>query len=163
MGKLPDGKTDAKIEIEDSRKEELDNGLFGTAKIDPDMYSAQKNTNIWDRTKYAVAGLIHVLVRQITTRTLILEAVVVFGLAFWLNVGVLAWAVLVLTVGINWLCELFNTAIEATVDLATEGEIHPMAKVAKDVAASTTLFAFVMTLIVSLILFSSPFYERFTG
>ncbi len=147
-------------------KHELDSGILGTAKIDPDMYSAQKNSSIWDRTKYAVAGLIHVLVRQITTRTLILESVVIFALAAWLQVSLVAWAMLSLAVGINWLCEMFNTAIEATVDLATGGEIHPLAKIAKDVAAATTLFSFLLTLVVAGVLFSPGLYgwaSRFFG
>jgi len=167
MGKDPKkaAKTNDEKQTTDSHrlKEELDSGLFGTAKIDPDMYSAQKNTSMWDRTKYAVAGLIHILVRQITTRTLLLESAIIFGLAAWLRVSLVGWALLVLAVGINWLCEMFNTAIEATVDLATGGEIHPLAKIAKDVAAATTLFAFLITLTVAGILFSPGLYGWVSG
>lgn len=142
--------------------EKLDTGLFGTAKINPDDYSPQTNAGIFQRTKYAVAGLIHVLVRQVTTRSLIAETVILFGIAFWLRSDLFHWAVLVLAVGMNWLAEMINTAIEATVDLATQGEIHPMAKVAKDVAAAATLFAFLLTVTVSLILFLPALIERFS-
>ena len=37
--------------------------------------------------------------------------------------------------------ELFNTAIEAIVDLASQKKVHPLAKVAKDAAAGAVLIA----------------------
>lgn len=149
-------------EQETTPEEELDSGLFGTAKINPNDYSPQVNAGIFQRTKYAIAGLIHVLVRQVTTRSLIIETLILFGLALWLRSDLFHWAVLILAVGNNWLVEMINTAIESTVDLATEGEIHPMAKVAKDVAAAATLFAFLLTVTVSLILFLPALMERFS-
>lgn len=141
--------------------DKLDTGLFGTAKINPDDYSPQSNSNIFQRTKYAIAGLIHVLVRQVTTRTLIVETMIVFALAVWLQTNAIGWAILVVVIGINWLSEMINTAIEATVDLATQGEIHPMAKVAKDVAAAVTFFSFLLVVTVSLILFAPALIQKF--
>lgn len=145
----------------DTKETKLDTGLFGTAKINPDDYSPSTNSNFYKRTKYALAGLIHVLVRQVTTRSLIVMTVIGFALAAWLGISVIAWAILVLAIGINWVAEMINTAIEATVNLATQGEIHPMAKVAKDVAAATTLFAFLLALTVALILFVPALMGRF--
>jgi len=44
--------------------------------------------------------------------------------------------------------ELINTAIEALTDLACGGEMHPLAKVAKDAAAGAVLLASVFSLVV---------------
>ena len=47
---------------------------------------------------------------------------------------------LVLAIGLVLVGEAFNTALEAVVDLASPA-IHPLAKVAKDVAAAGVLLA----------------------
>jgi diacylglycerol kinase (ATP) len=51
------------------------------------------------------------------------------------------------------LAELFNTAIEAAVDLATT-RFHPLAKTAKDVAAAAVLLASVYAVAVGVLVFS---------
>ena len=45
------------------------------------------------------------------------------------------------------MAEFFNAALEAAVNLASR-EIHPMARVAKDVAAATALLAAVASVII---------------
>ena len=50
------------------------------------------------------------------------------------------------------LTELFNTALEAVVDLVT-AEYHPLAKVAKDVAAAAVLVAAINAVLIGIILF----------
>lgn len=52
--------------------------------------------------------------------------------------------------------EMFNTAIEATVDLFTE-EYHPLAATAKNVAAGAVLIASVYAIIVGIVIFSRNF------
>lgn len=48
--------------------------------------------------------------------------------------------------------ELVNTAVEALVDLASP-DVHPLAKVAKDVAAAAVLVACFIAFLVGLVLF----------
>ena len=60
--------------------------------------------------------------------------------------------VLALTIGIVITCELFNTAIEATVDLVTE-DYHPLAKVAKDTSAAAVFVFTISAAIVGIIIF----------
>ena len=52
-----------------------------------------------------------------------------------------------------------NTAIEAVVDLASP-EIHPLAKVAKDVGAGAVLIAAIASVTVGLLIFGPPLWER---
>lgn len=59
---------------------------------------------------------------------------------------------LVLTIGLVITCELFNTAIEATVDLVTE-DYHPLAKVAKDTSAAAVFVFTIAALLVGIIIF----------
>ncbi|WP_157279947.1 diacylglycerol kinase family protein [Paenibacillus swuensis] len=54
--------------------------------------------------------------------------------------------------------ELFNTAIEKTVDLAMPTE-HPLAKIAKDTAAGAVLVTAVFAIIVFIYVFAFPLKE----
>jgi diacylglycerol kinase len=59
-------------------------------------------------------------------------------------------AVLVLTIGLVLVLEALNTALEALVDLVSPG-YHPLAKVAKDVAAAAVLLAAITAVAVGLV------------
>jgi diacylglycerol kinase (ATP) len=61
-------------------------------------------------------------------------------------------AILVGVVCLVILCELFNTAVETVVDLVTT-DYHPLAKMAKDVAAGAVLIASINAVLVALLLF----------
>ena len=56
--------------------------------------------------------------------------------------------------------ELMNTAIEETVNLASP-EIHPLAKVSKDVAAGSVLLSAIFSAIIGLIIFLPKFIDLF--
>ncbi len=76
--------------------------------------------------------------------------VVVFGML--LQVSVAEWIALVLSITLVLSLEALNTAIEAVVDLASP-QYHPLAKQAKDVAASGVLIGAIGAAIVGLIIF----------
>jgi diacylglycerol kinase (ATP) len=62
------------------------------------------------------------------------------------------WVVLTLTIGLVLAAEGFNTAIEATVDLATRDR-HPLARIAKDVAAGSVLICALTAVVVGVLIF----------
>lgn len=80
-------------------------------------------------------------------------AILIVGL--WLRLSFLSWAVLALAVGLVWVAEFVNTAVEFTVDLASP-EIHPFAKIAKDVAAAGVLTAAGVAVLVGLLVLGPP-------
>jgi undecaprenol kinase len=57
-----------------------------------------------------------------------------------LRLAPLGWGIVALAVGLVVAAELFNSALEAAVDLASPQD-HPLAKRAKDVAAAGVLVA----------------------
>lgn len=59
------------------------------------------------------------------------------------------------------ICEMINTAVEKTVDLCTQ-EFHPLAKIAKDVAAGAVLVSALYSVVVAYILFYNKL-TTFTG
>jgi diacylglycerol kinase len=68
-------------------------------------------------------------------------------------------AVLFLTVLLLIVTEFTNTAVEAAVNVATT-EIHPMAKVAKDVAAAAVMVMSTGTMLMGLIILGVPFIDK---
>ena len=57
-----------------------------------------------------------------------------------------------ITIGLVISAELFNTAIEAVVDLVTEA-YHPLAKVAKDTSAAAVFILAIVSVIEGIIIF----------
>lgn len=129
--------------------------LTGTAKIDPTQYAAKVSGNRIDSLGYALAGWLYMLRRQKNTRIMSVASLVVMGLALWLRIGAVEMALIIVTITIVWLAEFVNAGIEAAVDLASP-EIHPMAKVGKDVASAAVLLGVVASVLVGILLLGPP-------
>ena len=70
------------------------------------------------------------------------------------------WACLLTTIALVLALEMFNTALEAMVDMVTE-EFHPQAKIAKDAAAGAVLIAALLALGVGAAIFWSRIVTLF--
>jgi diacylglycerol kinase len=84
---------------------------------------------------------------------------VVILIAFWLHLALMEWAILLLTIALVWTAEFINTALEAVVDLASP-ELHPLAKVGKDVGAAAVLIASLTSILVGLLILGPPLWHR---
>jgi diacylglycerol kinase (ATP) len=89
----------------------------------------------------------------------VVVAAFAFGLAVWLQIGALGWAIIVLTTAIVFAAEFLNTAIEAVVDLASPRK-HPLAKVGKDVGAGAVLIAALAAIVVGLLVLGPPLWLK---
>ena len=87
-------------------------------------------------------------------------AVVALGL--WLRLPLRDWAVLILTFMAVWIAEFMNTALEAVVDMSMP-DVHPLAKVAKDVAAAAVLVGALGAVLIGLLLLGPPLWQRLFG
>ncbi|MBW3541469.1 MAG: diacylglycerol kinase family protein [Planctomycetes bacterium] len=110
----------------------------------------------------AFAGVWYVLRTQRNARIHVALAAAVVALAAWLAVSPAQWAVLTLAIGLVFAAEMANTAAEALVDLATP-QHHPLAKVAKDVAAGMVLVVSGAAAVVGVLVLGIPLYERLAG
>jgi diacylglycerol kinase (ATP) len=79
--------------------------------------------------------------------------------AVWLRVSRWSWALLVLTIGSVLTAEVFNTAAELLVDLASP-DYHPLAKRVKDLAAGAVLIAALVSILVGLLILGPPLWGR---
>jgi diacylglycerol kinase (ATP) len=77
----------------------------------------------------------------------VVVAVVVLVASLFVGVSRIELAFLILTILLVFVTELFNTAMEFVVDLATK-EYHPLAKLAKDVSAGAVLVSSVGAVLV---------------
>ena len=101
---------------------------------------------------YAFEGLYFLIRSQPNAQihSVITLAVLVAG--WWLHIERMEWVALVITIMLVFATEGLNTAIEACVDLVT-AERHPLAKIAKDVAAAAVLLTAIGAVIVGILIF----------
>ena len=100
---------------------------------------------------FAGAGLSYLVRTQPNFRVHLAAAVSVVGTALGVGATAVELAVLVLAIGLVMVGEAFNTALEAVVDLASP-TIHPLARIAKDVAAAGVLIAAAMAAVAGLVI-----------
>ncbi|MDE2748175.1 MAG: diacylglycerol kinase family protein [Chloroflexota bacterium] len=129
--------------------------IRSTAKIDPARHSPITSPDRLHSFAYALSGCLYMLRRQKNTRIQLLASSAVVAAGLWLDIDAGDWAILILTMGGVWVAEFINAAIEATVNLQVN-ELHPMAKVAKDVAAAAVLIAAVVALLVGALMLGPP-------
>ena len=111
---------------------------------------------------HAVAGLAHVLRTQRNAWIHAVASLAVVLLALWLQLSLTHWALLFLAMAMVWMAEFVNSALEATVDLASP-DVHPLAKVGKDVGAAAVLIAAVSAAVVGFLILGPPLAQRLWG
>jgi diacylglycerol kinase len=111
-----------------------------------------------DSFRNAFSGLWYVIHTQRNTWIhLIITVLVVIG-GFLLHISTTSWGLIVLAIGLVWMAEFLNTALEAIVDLASPQK-HPLAKIGKDVGAAAVLVAAVSSVIIGLITLGPPLLQ----
>ncbi len=112
--------------------------------------------------RYAFSGWWFVIRTQKNAWIHAVISVIVIVLALWLQVSLQDMAVLVLTIAVVWTAEFLNTAVEAVVDLASP-QIHPLAKIGKDVGAAAVLIAALASIIIGLLIMGPALLVRLQG
>ena len=100
----------------------------------------------------AFRGIAALLKSEVHARIHLVATVAVIALGWWFEISAGEWIAVVLAIGLVWVAEALNTAIEYVADLAHPDE-HPEVKKLKDLAAAAVLFASVVALVVGLIIF----------
>ncbi len=108
---------------------------------------------------HAIRGWWHVVRTQPNAWLHLGISAAVVIVSFWLRLDARDWAVIVTIIAIVFITEFLNTAIEVVVDLASP-QIHPLAKVAKDVGAGAVLVAAVAAVLVGLLILGPPLWTK---
>jgi len=113
----------------------------------------------WGSFRHALAGWWHVVRTQRNAGIHAAASLAVLALATWLTLKPLEWAVLIGAIAGVWMAEFLNTALEAVVDLASP-QVHPLARVGKDVGAAAVLIAAAAAAAVGLLILGPPLWAR---
>lgn len=105
---------------------------------------------------FAFDGLRHALRTQRTFRLHLAIAAIITILVVWLPLSPVEAAVVVVAMAAVLAAELFNTAVEAVVDLLVERNHHQVARVAKDVAAAGVLITAVAAGVAGTLILGAP-------
>jgi len=136
--------------------------LISTMNIDPDEFSPLTSPSRAASLGYAIAGWLYMLRRQKNTRIQAVASILTIGMALWLRINPVEVAVLVLTITMVWMAEFLNAAVEAVVNVVSP-DLHPMAKVGKDVASAAVLLGVVASVIVGLLILGPPLLRKLSG
>lgn len=111
-----------------------------------------KSRNLIESFTYAIQGVLHALRHERNIRIHFAIALLVFLLGLAVGLTRVELALLTLLIAFVICLELVNTAIEAVVDLICP-EKHPLAAVAKNVAAGAVFVAASISVVVGYLLF----------
>jgi diacylglycerol kinase (ATP) len=112
--------------------------------------------------KNALIGWWHVIKTQQNAWFHALATIVIILMAFWLRLNINDWAILIITIAMVWMAEFLNTALEIVVDLASPN-LHPLARVGKDVGAASVLIAAASAVIIGVLILGPPLLEKING
>jgi diacylglycerol kinase (ATP) len=102
--------------------------------------------------RYAFGGLRYFFATQRNAQIHVLISACVVALGAVLGLERWEWLALVIMIALVLAAEALNTAIEAAVDVATS-QYHPMARVAKDVAAGAVVLCAAGAVVVGCLVF----------
>lgn len=105
----------------------------------------------------AFSGLNHAFKHERNLKIHCVIAIVVIMGGFYLQLNVMQWAIVVLVMGLIFVTELLNTAIERLTDYVFEQQLHPKAKVIKDLAAGACVIAATIAVVIGLLVVLSLF------
>ena len=83
---------------------------------------------------------------------------IVMGL--YLKISMLAWGLVILSIGFVMVAELFNTAVERLGDEIANGKQKQMVKNAKDISAAAVLISALTAFVIGILFLLIPFVER---
>jgi diacylglycerol kinase len=101
---------------------------------------------------HAFRGLWYALRTQRNARVHVTIAILAILLGIVLRISALEFAMVFVAITGVFITEMFNTVFELCVDLASP-EYHPLAKIAKDVAAGAVLLSAMLSVVIGLFVF----------
>lgn len=105
-----------------------------------------------DSFNYAIDGIIYSIRTQRNMRIHMVIAILVLAGCFFFDMTKLELLILTITITMVIVAEMINTAVECAID-ATTNYYHPLAKIAKNVAAGAVLITAINAALVGYIIF----------
>ncbi len=121
------------------------------------MKEKKKRQGIIQAFNAAIEGILYTFKSERNMKIHYFVAAIVLVASLFFGLNKLEMIVLIFAISLVVISEMFNTAIEKTIDMVTE-TYHPLAKIAKDVAAGGVLIATLNSVVVGYIIF----YDKLT-
>lgn len=109
----------------------------------------------------AFRGVLHTWRTQGHLRFHVIVGILVMSIAWWCRVSRFEAMILVLAIAGVIGAEILNTAIEIVVDMV-QPNFHPLAGMAKDVAAGAVLVAAIQSVVIGIIVFFPRLFRFFS-
>ena len=122
------------------------------------LSSKWKNKNFIGSVKCTLNGIKHVMLNERNFKIQLCFAIVAIVCGIVLKISYIEWCIISFAVFFVLVSELFNTAIEKTVDLCTD-KYNEIAKVAKDVSSGAVLLAAINSIVIGVIIFLPKIIE----
>lgn len=101
---------------------------------------------------YAFSGLNYAFKSQFNFKVHVVALVVVSFAGWYFKLSATEWIWIIMASGMVLMTELLNTALEVLVDLVSP-DLHPKAKIIKDVAAAAVLITALTAVTIGLVIF----------
>lgn len=108
---------------------------------------------------FAMQGFLTAVKQERNIKVMLGGAAFAIVMGIVLQLDLVSWAIVLLCCGAVLSAELFNTAIETTIDLVSP-EFHPLAGRAKDISAAAVWILCVLVAIVGLVVFANAIIAR---
>ncbi|MBM3252399.1 MAG: diacylglycerol kinase family protein [Candidatus Omnitrophica bacterium] len=107
--------------------------------------------------QFAINGLIIILKTQRNAKIIFGLGLLAIILGIYLRIPNSEFLIIILTVGLVFIAEIFNTLVEETQNIFSK-KAHPQVKMIKDMAAGAVLIAAIISLAVGYFIFVKRFF-----
>ena len=121
-------------------------------KLIKEKLKSQGKGKFTDSVKHATSGFEYTISHERNFKIELLFAMMVCIASLVLQVRMIEWLILLLTIALVLVLEMVNTAIERCVDLVTK-EYSELAKIAKDVAAGAVFIMSIFSVCIGICIF----------
>ena len=108
--------------------------------------------------RHAFRGLWYALRTQRNARVQVCIAILAILLGVALHISTVEFAMVFVAITGVFIAEMFNTVFELCIDLASP-DYHPLAKIAKDVAAGAVLLSAILSVVIGLFVFGPHLWD----
>lgn len=108
---------------------------------------------------WAIKGLIYAFKTQPNIWIHAVATILVVAVSFWLNISRFEWLAIIMAIGLVWVAELMNTVAETIVNLSSQDK-HPLARIAKDLAAAAVLITAIVAIAIGLIILGPALWVK---
>lgn len=103
-------------------------------------------------TKYAIDGLVYAYGHEHSLWLHGILSIIAIGLGFLLDISLMQWSMILITLAVILAFELVNTAMEACVDMVTL-EYNELARIAKDCCSGATFVVSITGAVIAAVIY----------